>query len=154
MVNGKNTKIESYKFQFHSCTIVQNFTTFWIRIPSPAITVVRPEPTGPPVTQGPAVAPGDINYQLVKAHGNLIEYISSLAAMQLHRLFRITLHAGSMMTIAWALFAPVGILLALFYKVVWPNGEWFYVSSSDLHGCSSHVALSPTQIYLYYSRLI
>ncbi len=32
------------------------------------------------------------------------------------------------MTVAWGLLAPVGILLALFYKVVWPNGQWFYVS--------------------------
>lgn len=37
---------------------------------------------------------------------------------------------GSIMALAWGLFAPVGIMLALFYKVVWPNGEWFYVSVS------------------------
>ena len=32
------------------------------------------------------------------------------------------------MCFAWGLLAPVGIFIAMFYKVVWPNGEWFYVS--------------------------
>lgn len=32
------------------------------------------------------------------------------------------------MTVAWGVLVPIGILLALFYKVVWPEGEWFYVS--------------------------
>ena len=36
------------------------------------------------------------------------------------------------MTFAWGVLIPVGIILALFYKVVWPNGHWFYVSSSLL----------------------
>lgn len=31
------------------------------------------------------------------------------------------------MCVAWGLLAPVGILIALFYKVIWPDGEWFYV---------------------------
>ncbi len=35
---------------------------------------------------------------------------------------------GAMMIAAWGLLAPVGILMAIFYKVVWPSGEWFYVS--------------------------
>lgn len=30
------------------------------------------------------------------------------------------------MAFAWGLLAPVGIMLALFYKVVWPTGQWFY----------------------------
>lgn len=34
------------------------------------------------------------------------------------------------MTFAWGVLIPVGIILALFYKVVWPNGHWFYVSPS------------------------
>lgn len=34
------------------------------------------------------------------------------------------------MIAAWGIFAPIGILLALYYKVVWPNGEWLYVSFS------------------------
>ena len=37
------------------------------------------------------------------------------------------------MLLAWGLLAPVGITLALFYKVVWPNGEWLYVSSRCMH---------------------
>lgn len=32
------------------------------------------------------------------------------------------------MVFAWGLLAPVGIMLPLFYKVVWPDGQWFYVS--------------------------
>lgn len=31
------------------------------------------------------------------------------------------------MVFAWGLLAPLGIMLALYYKVVWPNGQWFYV---------------------------
>ena len=34
------------------------------------------------------------------------------------------------MVFAWGALAPVAIFLALFYKIVWPNGEWFYVSSA------------------------
>ena len=37
-------------------------------------------------------------------------------------------YAGSLMSIAWGVLIPIGIILALFYKVVWPNGHWFYVS--------------------------
>ena len=32
------------------------------------------------------------------------------------------------MSVAWGVLFPVGILIALFYRVVWPNGHWFYVS--------------------------
>lgn len=39
-----------------------------------------------------------------------------------------SIHAASFMTLAWGLVAPVGIILAMFYKVILPNGEWFYVS--------------------------
>ena len=46
------------------------------------------------------------------------------------------------MIIAWGLFAPVGILLALFYKVVWPNGEWFYVSAVVQNLLKSHLNIS------------
>lgn len=35
---------------------------------------------------------------------------------------------GSVMLFAWGVLAPVGIMLALFFKIVWPNGQWFYVS--------------------------
>ncbi len=40
---------------------------------------------------------------------------------------------GAMMIAAWGLLAPVGILMAIFYKVVWPSGEWFYVSHDSYH---------------------
>ena len=43
------------------------------------------------------------------------------------------------MTVAWGLLAPAGILLALFYKVVWPNGEWFYVSQSVTNVMTGYV---------------
>jgi hypothetical protein len=38
----------------------------------------------------------------------------------------IKLH-GSLMAFAWGVLVPVGIILALFYKVVWPKGHWFYI---------------------------
>ena len=37
------------------------------------------------------------------------------------------------MCVAWGLLAPIGILIAMFYKVIWPNGEWFYVSKNNMH---------------------
>jgi hypothetical protein len=37
---------------------------------------------------------------------------------------------GSLMSIAWGVLIPIGIILALFYKVVWPNGHWFYIHIS------------------------
>ena len=40
----------------------------------------------------------------------------------------LSLCAGSLMAFAWGALIPVGIIIALFYKVVWPNGHWFYVS--------------------------
>ena len=40
-------------------------------------------------------------------------------------------YPGSLMALAWGVLIPVGIILALFYKVVWPNGQWFYVSQTS-----------------------
>jgi hypothetical protein len=34
---------------------------------------------------------------------------------------------GSLMAVAWGVLIPAGIILALFYRVVWPNGHWFYI---------------------------
>ena len=34
------------------------------------------------------------------------------------------------MITTWGILAPVGIMLALYYKVMWPNGGWLYVSFS------------------------
>jgi len=65
------------------------------------------------------VAPGEINYPLVKAHGKLYTSGQSIIVCAI---------SGAIMMLAWGLFAPVGIILVIFYKVVWPNGEWFYVS--------------------------
>lgn len=42
----------------------------------------------------------------------------------------IMLAPGALMSFAWGVLAPTGIFLALFYKIVWPNGQWFYVSKS------------------------
>lgn len=43
------------------------------------------------------------------------------------------------MCVAWGLLAPVGILIAMFYKVIWPNGEWFYVREETSSGCTSSI---------------
>jgi hypothetical protein len=35
---------------------------------------------------------------------------------------------GILMTFAWIATAPTGIVLARYFKVVWPTGKWFHVS--------------------------
>ena len=47
------------------------------------------------------------------------------------------------MTVAWGVLVPIGILLALFYKVVWPEGEWFYVSGWSSRLSFNVVSCSP-----------
>ena len=59
---------------------------------------------------------------LIKSHGLLIRQ-SSCKLPYIH----VDFHSGCIMCVAWGLLAPVGILIAMFYKVIWPNGEWFYV---------------------------
>lgn len=49
------------------------------------------------------------------------------------------------MAFAWGLLIPVGIILALFYKVVWPNGHWFYVSVIQF--CRSLYSFEPVPLY-------
>lgn len=39
---------------------------------------------------------------------------------------------GALMSFAWGVLAPTGIFLALFYKIVWPDGQWFYVRKSNV----------------------
>ncbi len=77
------------------------------------------QPTTPP----PPVAEGEVNYQLVKVHG-----VWSLLLFAMYEFTLLYVVVGAMMIAAWGLLAPVGILMAIFYKVVWPSGEWFYVS--------------------------
>ena len=59
---------------------------------------------------------------LIKSHGLLT---SNRHCRRL--ILLIHLNSGCIMCVAWGLLAPVGILIAMFYKVIWPNGEWFYV---------------------------
>lgn len=47
-------------------------------------------------------------------------------------------NAGSMMSFAWGVLAPIGIMLALYYKIVWPNGQWFYVRKSNAYNIHAY----------------
>ena len=60
------------------------------------------------------------------------------------------------MVFAWGVLAPTGIMLALFYKIVWPNGQWFYVSQSTLKTmhCMCSILLTQAHIGLMIGTLV
>ena len=51
------------------------------------------------------------------------------------------------MTFAWGVLIPMGMILALFYKVVWPRGHWFYVrfNGTQTFPCCIH---NNTDLYI------
>ena len=104
-----------------SFTVVQNFSTYWVKLSSSPITVV-------PVAPGVCLRQS-YSIELIKSHGRFkIPKLISLIHPPTPPPPPLCFCVGCVMCLAWGLLAPVGILIALFYKVVWPNGEWFYVS--------------------------
>lgn len=59
-----------------------------------------------------------------------VNQITWLVCILYYKFVKTSLIAGCVMCFAWGLLAPIGILIALFYKVIWPNGEWFYVNDN------------------------
>lgn len=130
---------------FHSYTVVQNFTTYWVMAESPAIQVSG-QPTNLNTQPPPSEDTGTNTTALIKAHGENCQSLcisESCAALQQSACFLYlrSLYVASLMTLAWGLVAPVGIILAMFYKVVWPNGEWFYVRCSLKRMCQCAIGL-------------
>ena len=142
--------------------MVQNFTTYWVMAESPAIQVsgqptnldtqppaiqVSGQPTNPPPSEDTGTnTTGTNTTALIKAHGMNCQSLctSELCAALQQSACLLNLHSlyvASLMTLAWGLVAPVGIILAMFYKVVWPNGEWFYVRSSLKRICQCAIGL-------------
>ncbi len=63
---------------------------------------------------------------------------------------------GSFMVFAWGAVAPVGLMLSLFYKVVWPGGEWFYVciyNNISLHPHKARVTVNPLSCFTQYCHI-
>jgi len=101
-------------------TVVQNFTTYWVMAESISVTVSGVVSTQPTTTGAEGM--GDMQGGQNTGRSNT----SSTALIKAH---------ASFMTLAWGLVAPVGIILAMFYKVILPNGEWFYVSVGHVSMC-------------------